>query len=366
MSDSSATAMGDLVVAPEPTPYPTDPDRFAKLCQHRWCTPLTPCLVCRRANSWRILPDTWEPNPGRPFPDPIPHIIPFGTVTLFAGAAGVGKTAMLAGFIRRWLDGKPIWGHATNRPTEFCYLAADRQWASHQIWFDAVGYPEIKHYSIADDPQVNLDRLAQPQNAYKYFLESLDRLEPKPGSHVIVDPMAPLFVAGEQNRQRDVAVTLLRFSRECRKRQINITACVHFGKQKSDLQSRYSRPMDRISGSGSFAGFSDTQIYMVDPEPPEQPYHQFGWRPRHYKEESFKVIRDDVGLFLPYTEADQWLRDVLDLIPEGRSIAISELEEGVFETLGMSRATLYRRLKDMKDAGLVEQERGRVVKVKVH
>lgn len=344
----------------------SSPAPFEKICDLAWCGELHPCLTCRRHNGWRLLPEGWLPTPQKPFPDPIPHIIPFGTVTLLAGAPGVGKTAMLAGFVRRWLDGKSIWGHPTNRPTEFAYLAADRQWASHQQWFDAVGYSEIKHYSLADDPTINLDRLSNQSQAYNIFRESLDKLDPKPGAHVIVDPMAPLFVSGDQNRARDVAVTLIRFSKECRKRLINITACAHFAKQKTDAQTQYRRATDRISGSGAFMGFSDTQVYIIDPEPPEQPYHIFGWRPRHHREETYKVLRGDDGLFIPYNEDGAEVTNLLDLLPDGRSIQTTDLEALAFETLGMSRATLFRRLNDLHEAGRIERERGRVVKRRIN
>lgn len=313
---------------------------------------------------WSPVPDPDEPPPQ--FPDPIPNIMPFGTVTLLAGAPGVGKTAMVAGFVRRWLDGKSIWGHRTNPPTEFCYLAADRQWASHQQWFDAVGYSQIKHYSIADDRTINLEWLKNPQNAAKCFENSLKQLDPKPGAHVFVDPMAPLFISGDQNRTRDVAITLLQFSRICSQRQINLTCCAHFSKQKTDAQTQYRRPMDRISGSGALVGFSDTQIYLIDPEPPEQPYHIFGWRPRHAREETFKVLRNDSGLFIPYNEDTGEITLLLELIPTNQSISVKDLEELAFEGIGMSRRTLFRRLADLKEAGKVEHENGRVAKRRLH
>lgn len=325
-----------------------------------WCSPLTPCLNCRPGP---IIPEDWQPTEVKPFPDPIPHIIPFGTVTIVAGAAGVGKTAMLAGCIRRWLDGKTIWGHPTNRPTRFYYLAADRQWASHQLWFDAVGYPEIAHYSVADDLTINPEWLRQPQNAMKVFQKGLDFLNPVPGSHLIVDPVSPLFISGDQNKPRDVAATMIQFSRFARRYQINITCCAHFSKQKPDAQTQYRRYVDRISGSGAFVGFTDTQLYLIDPEPPEQPYHVFGWRPRHAPEETFKVVRDDQGLFVPYREDANQEVGLLSLLPEGRSMSVSDLIDAAFEVLGMSQATVYRRLKDFQDAGRVERQHGRVVKV---
>lgn len=236
----------------------------------------------------------------QPFPDPIPGIIPFGTLTLFAGAPGVGKTAMLADWCARWRDGRTICGKATNRPTGFYYLAADRQWKSHQQWFDAVGFSDIIHYSIADDLLYDLAKIQKSFNAIVCFEEAVRRLNPIPGSHLFVDPASPLFIAGDPNRARDVAASLLRFSRVAQQLQICITCTAHFGKQKGDPREQYVRPQDRIAGSGAFAGFSDTQIYLVDPLPPDQAYHILGWVPRHGPSEEFHFTRNDQGLFVPY------------------------------------------------------------------
>jgi len=312
-------------------------------------------------------PNRTVPAPPPPtYPDPIPGVIPFGTVTLVAGAPGVGKTAMLSEWIVRWRDGRQIWGHPTNQPTGFYYLAADRQWQSHQTWFNTVGFPDIPRYSLADDPSLNLDWVRQPSNAIKLFERCLDHLKPLPGGHVFVDPIAPLFIVGDQNRPRDVAITLFHFSRFAKRYQINITAAAHFSKQKMDAQTQYRRPMDRISGTGAFVGYSDTQVWLIDPEPPEQPYHIFGWRPRHSKEENFKVTRTDTCLFIPYTEDGEETRLLLELIPYDRSISTGELADLVFEAMGMNKRTLYRRLIDLREAGLVEHIRGRVIRKKLH
>lgn len=309
-----------------------------------------------------VKPEGWEPTLAKPFPDPIPTIIPFGSVTVFAGAAGVGKTAMLAEWFVRIRDGRKIWGHDTNVPTEILYVAADRQWASHQQWFDTAGFKEFRHYSVADDKSINAEWLRQPQNALKLFDKIMLELNPRPGALITLDPVAPLFILGDQNRPRDVAATLLHFSRFTSKYRVTLICTAHFSKQKSDVMSQYRRPQDRISGSGAFAGFSDTQMYLVDPEPPDQPYHVFGWVPRHCKPETVRCVRDDHGLFVPCTDTGGEIDELLKLMPEGRSISIGDLEELAFETLGMSRRTLYRRLEDLETAGQVERERGRIVK----
>ena len=291
--------------------------------------------------------------PASAFPDPIPGIIPFGTVTLFAGAPGVGKTAMLAEWCRRWRDGKTICGKPTNCPTGFYYLAADRQWKSHQIWFDAVGFPDIPHYSVADDPLYDLSSLQKPFEAHKCFLQAVDKLNPIPGAHLYVDPVSPLYIGGDPNRARDVAAALLRMSRVCQTRQINITLTAHFSKQKSDPKEQYTRPQDRIAGSGAFAGFSDTQIYLIDPVPPKQPYHILGWVPRHAAPAEFHYVRNKNGLFVRYELYDELekLEQVLQCVPTDPTPASVVLHK-IETALGFSTATAERYL-----AQLVRLER---------
>lgn len=313
-------------------------------------------------------PDRLEYPPDLPgglprFPDPIPGVIPFGTLTLFAGAPGVGKTAMLADWIVRWRDGRRIWGHATNPPTQFCYVAADRHWASHQQWFNAVGFPEILHYSLVNDPAFDPNELAMPQKAFDLFRRSLDNAAsgypPIPGAHVFIDPASPIFISGSPNAARDVARTLIGMSREAQQRQINLTLTAHFGKQIADKTARYQRPQDRIAGSGAFSGFSDTQIYLVDPEPPDHPFHCLGWNPRHKPPEEFPCTRDENGLFIPYDimKEDEVAAQIVDCFAETSATSLAVIRERAFDQYGYSPATVKRAL-----SRLLEQ--GRIAKVK--
>ena len=300
---------------------------------------------------------TRQSNP-RNFPDPIPGVIPFGTLTIFAGAPGVGKTTMLAEWIKRWATGRTICEKPTNPPTAFYFLAGDRQWASHQQWFDAVDYPDIPHYSLADDRTFNRSMLKSSQRTDELIKICLDKLKPIPGSHLFVDPLSPLFISGNPNQPRDVATSLLGFSAICQDYVLNLTATAHFGKQKSDPKEQYTRPQDRIAGSYAFSGFSDTQVYLIDPQPPKEPFHVLGWVPRHAPSETFHFKRDeDTGLFIPYQHYTEQTRveAVYALVPD-EPLAQSAIIGKAQKATGLTVRSIERYL-----AQLVKERR--IVKV---
>lgn len=304
-------------------------------------------------------PPSQEFNAASTYLDPIPGIIPFGTITIFAGAPGVGKTAMLVDWIVRMRDGRTIWGHQTNPAVAYAYIAADRQWSSHQKWLDLAGFSDIPRYSIADDPTFNLNDLIGGVKALDLFKRSLDRANNgspvEPGTLVIVDPIAPIFIAGNANVSRDVARSLLGMSRECQSRKITLVVTAHFGKQTADKTTRYTRPQDRIAGSGAFSGFSDTQIYLVDPDPPDYPHHVLGWNPRHSRPEDFACKRNDVGLFIPYdvlTE-DRICAEVLECFPDNRQVTSGEMYELVHGQYGYGRTTVKSALRRLHMQGRI-------------
>lgn len=293
-------------------------------------------------------------SPLQPFPDPIPGIIPFGTVTLFAGASGAGKSTMLDEWLVRWRDGRTICGHQTNKPTALYLLIADRTWADdHQDWFRKLGWPDIPYYAIAEDPALPV-AYRDPAAAHRFLLYCLDKLKPIPGSHVVVDPITPLFIAGNPNDQRPVAWTLLDMGRICTTRQINITCTAYFGKQKADKTQQYTRPIDRIAGSGAFAGYSHCQVYITEPEP-DQPYHTLGWKPRHAPEGEFKFTRQpSTGLFVPfelYAELDR-LEAVLACVPD-EPTKTSLILHRVHTKLGLSEKRAEFYLRQLKSQGRI-------------
>jgi RecA-family ATPase len=290
------------------------------------------------------------------YPDPIPGVIPFGTVNLLAGASGAGKTSLLVEWCRAWQQGGMIFGKPVSHLSRIAYLSADRVWQKdHQIWFDRAGLPPIQHYALANDDAIPSTLWTQDK-ALDLFQHCLAQLSPDPGSLLIVDPMTPLFIAGDQNLPRPVARTLLEFSHTCQRRSLTIIAIAYVGKQRSNGSDRYTRLVDRIAGSGVFAGYSHTQMYLFEPER-RQPYYLFGWRPRHAKEEQYRLQRNEqTGLFEPYEPAkDDRLLKFLDLFPkDGLIITYDELVDQA-KTIPMSAATVKRILPLLVDSGDIEK-----------
>jgi len=272
--------------------------------------------------------DTVAPNPStcQPlFPDPIPGLIPFGSVVIFSGASGAGKTILKAGWCRAWLDGAPILDYPTNRPQRLAYVAIDRPWApTYASAFAAAGVPAeaLLAYALVDDPDYDPRELRRKDFSSFAFLEwCLQTLNPPPGSLVFIDPFAPLFIQGNQNDARDVALSL-HWLRRCAQRwQITVICDANVAKMRNDEDFR--RPQDRIAGSGAFLAYADTVFNLSEGPTPDDP-RTLIWVPRMAKPGSAQFEFDpETRLFVPFsglkdegeTEENDRPSQVLKLLP---------------------------------------------------
>lgn len=265
--------------------------------------------------------------------------------------------------MRRWRDGRTIWGHATNPPVGgFYYVCADRGQTA-EAFHAKVGFSEDVHFYSVVSSQSGIDHTNFHKDAHggQLLTHTISALNPPPGAHLFIDPLAPLFITGNQNRARDVAASMVGLSRIIEERQINITGICHFSKQKGNKNDRYARPQDRISGSGAFSGFSDTQIYLVDPELPLQPYYLLGWNPRHHKPEEFRCTREE--WFVPYrglcdvgTAADNDRPTfVLSYIPDD-GIRTGDLVDIAADRLDCSPRTIFSDIKTLHERGSIVKD----------
>ncbi len=298
-------------------------------------------------------------EPVKRFPDPIPGVIPFGSLCLFAAAAGAGKTIFQTEWISRWRSGRTICGKPTNCPEAFFYLAADRDWSTYAQAFACAGVPEdaVKRYVLAEDPSMDPQDWIK-ESPLNFFLRCLQKLNPTPGSLTFVDPIAPLFVYGDQNRAHDVAVSMHFARRMARKFQTTLVCNANVVKAKHN--EGHKRPQDRIVGSGAFVAYADTQIYLVESDEPGGP-RTLGWTPRRAPAEEWQFQFDQTTqLFVPFTglqdagptEATDRPSQLLKLIPED-GIDRGDLEELAKDTFNISRATVGRDLDKLKQHRLI-------------
>jgi len=294
------------------------------------------------------------------FLDPIPGIIPFGSICTFAGASGVGKTALYASWVRRWLDGQDICGHPTNKPTEIGVLVGDRRWASHRQWLDAAGVQEgeIKHYSLRDDDSFPWNDLRLWPKVSDLFNRALDKLDLAPGALLLTDPMA-LWLPGRTNDYKDVAIGLGVMDRCIKPRFLTNIGIFHQSKQIADKSQQYVRPQDKILGSAATIGFSDTAMYLLGPEDLGTNYYGFGWVPHNALAETFKFVRDAWGLFVPYLESSDFdhIEAVFEQIPtDSYGVTVLWLLQQLkLKGYELARSSTYNCLKKLMQDGRVQQ-----------
>lgn len=289
-------------------------------------------------------------------PDPIPRIILGGSVNLFAGAPGSGKTALLAGLLRKLRDGEPIFGHLPNPVPKIAVLSIDRSWAqSSKLWFDLAGFPEIPYYCLQDDLSFDPAQLEHKRLRMKILRDCIEKLLPLPfGSFLSIDPIAP-FLGGNLNDYDTCMVACTRLRRLAREYGITILGSSHAGKQKGDKKDQYRRLQDRIVGSTAQFGYTDTQLYLASPEETGEKHHTFCWTPHHAPAEVFKLGRAEDGTFVSWeasVQAEEETRVLAAITGDAEGTGWNEL----LISTEVSKTTLHRLLMD-------EIRDGRVVKV---
>lgn len=304
-------------------------------------------------------------HPPAAYPDPITDLMPHGSICTLAGASGVGKTALYAGWIRRWLDGKTICGHPTASPSQIGILVGDRRWQSHRQWLDVAGVsedPRLSHYSLRDDDTFAWNDLRTWQKVKDLFSRSLDKLRLDPGATLIVDPL-PIWIPGKVNDYKDVAIGLGTLDLVLKPRGLTMLAIFHQSKQIADASQQYKRPQDRILGSAAQIGFSDTAMYLLGPEDLDCGYYGFGWVPHNAKSDTMKLTRDAWGMFVPYTEPAEYdqLETVYEFIPNDQfGCKVTQLVHRLHSKgFDLSERTIYRCLQRLvQDGRIVSPSRG--------
>lgn len=317
------------------------------------------------------LVDPTAPPPA--FPDPIPGILPFGSISTLSGETGAGKNALVSEWVARFQTGRTICHHPTNAPTAIGMIAGDRRWRTAKTWLDVAGCAPIQHVSLRDDPTFKWAKLRDWRTTPQVFAEVLQQLALPPGGLLIVDPLA-LFLPGKVNDYKDMAIGLAMLDQVLHPLQLTTLGIFHQSKQSADQSKGYSRPQDRILGSAAQIGFSDTSMFLMTPSELAIDYYGFGWVPHNAPAETFEFTRARTGLFVPYKgmldESDEAQYDrptqvLQQLVPDDTDgIDRQELVAKIVEQFGVSPATAYRDIDTLKKRRQVEVFAGRVIRRK--
>lgn len=305
--------------------------------------------------------------------DPLPLIIPACGISLLAGAPSVGKTALLAPILKAFRDGTPIFGRQPSPLAGVGFLSADRSWERQtRVWFERANFPDIRHYSLIDDGSFSKRRLRKKHERVDLLAELLDRLDLLPNSLVVVDPIS-LFLGGNLNDYDTCMVACMEIRERITARGLTILATAHASKQRTDKKERYLRLQDRILGSTALFGFTDTQLYLASPQEIGEKYYAFLWHPHLAEPETFNLMRDKSGLFVPSLRqaAAQGVAAVtadmrlLELIPY-EPVAITRFELlGLVEAIPLSSSTVDRYLRRfMLEKRVTKSQHGAYSRVK--
>jgi hypothetical protein len=293
-------------------------------------------------------------------PSPLPCILPAGGISLLAGGSGIGKTALLADFLRRLRTGEPIFGRQpASTITGVGIVNMDRGWTEGAgEWFKRVGFADIPYYSLIDDATFQPSRLRKKWNRTDILFECIDKLQLPPLSVVATDPIS-LFLGGNLMDYDACAVACCEIRRKLIERKLTMIATAHSRKISADKHDRYLRLQDHILGSTALLGFTDTQMYLATPEEIRKPYYAFLWQPHMVPVETFMLQRDAQGLFIPYTGSVevQAAPTVIELLPaDGSEVTFGKLAE-LAEAIPIRRRTLIKILEKLTEAGDIKHVR---------
>lgn len=293
-------------------------------------------------------------------------LFPSHGISLLAGASGVGKTALYAGWLRVLLEGGEILGRPAVLPIgkKIGVIIADRGLANNRHWFErerVVGDPRVSFYSIVDDPGFDAAKLRFAPQHPTLFARCLDMLSLPEDSFVVVDPFS-LFAGSKLNDYSATAAALIPLQRLLKKRKLTCLGVHHTSKMKADPKQAYKRPQDQILGSMALAGYTDTQFYIKGPEETNRPFYLVGYVSHTEPAKRFMLNRDKEGRFrqgdieeVKRAELEEnGLIGILRLVSKDGSAAMLVLQQA--QGLGWNKGRTNRALGKLIEVGAVVKD----------
>lgn len=278
-------------------------------------------------------PDEWDFGHEVDY-SPVPGLFSPGGLTIFCAPPQAGKGALIASWVRAILDGGTVLGFPTQRPPKIGMLLTDRRKAVAAYWVQKLG---VKPSEIAIDVLVDRDpafewaKLRKPECLPGLFEEGLDRLDLPPHSLLVVDTIS-LFLGGKVGDYSSSVAGIGPINDILARRKLTALGTHHTGKEKMNPDEGYKRLIDRALGSTAIAGYTDTQLILIDPDSKSRDarnsrFHRIAYFPRTSKHGEFWLQKQNDGSFAPAPElpASPFKVEAIDAHRESRDKVMEEI-----------------------------------------
>jgi len=218
-------------------------------------------------------------------------VIPHAQFSLFAGASGAGKTTLL---LQSWLEHELHPGHFPisydPRIKSAGIIIADRTKSEAEARIATLGIKNLEVYGIVDDHALATDCIRRPDLLTKHVLPKFKEKH----DLYFIDPIG-LFMEGSLIDYKSVASSLIGLNRIASRLDATLLGVHHTTKPRSDV--KFSRPQDRVSGSGAFPGYSSTQIMLIEGLETQATFDSLIIVPHMTPKEEYRLVRREDGYF---------------------------------------------------------------------
>lgn len=316
-----------------------------------------------------------------------------GGISILSGATGIGKTALIAGWIARILAGHDLFKLAlTTSPTAIAVIVTDRTRRNTKYWFEQAGVlDQIRLYCLQDDFSIDWSRFRKAEQHAKLFAEALDKFANLPtGTLLFVDPLS-VYLGGKLSDYGWTAAAIGPLGKIAAQRGLTIVGTHHVPKASNDPKDKKLRPQDRVLGSTAIAAYTNTQFFLIGPEEltinPKLPatHYAIGYVSHEHPSYTYNFKRGSTGLFEPWDSklkmkpaevvdqievrdpADERLDRMRDLFPGDKVVATSYIIQNMNDRYGIKQSQAYNDLAALIELGEVEKVgQGQVRKVKMN
>ncbi len=230
----------------------------------------------------------------------VDEIFPTRRIHIISGPVGVGKSTLEYQLIRACLDNSQFLGKQTHNEAGVVFLSADRTRRESHATLRRMGMLDLV-------PRIKWIFPQELRSKKDAFLETMIVEHTKPGQVLFVEPLA-YFLRDGNNRMGNttdyghVSHFLSNVKHYVEENNITLICSLHPAKTKG--ADGYAAIREKVLGSTSWAGFTDTVLFLdpTDPGDPKCPYRTLYVLTRNHGCFSLDYMQEpEHGLLVPVT-----------------------------------------------------------------